>query len=192
MAIRKRINKSGGVSWQLDYFDPDGKRVRKSFKLRKYAEAERDRLGVSIREGTNEDPKKYLNHTFKELCREYEKNFKGQSSFKTAKKGFISNFKEYFGEQRRLVAITYLDIETYRNQLRQKFKTRIKKGRPTVIGSRKDSSVNREMSCLRHMFKKAVEWEMLRQSPSSRGRSLILKENNKRERYLQRRRLSVY
>jgi len=192
MAIRKRINKSGGVSWQLDYFDPDGKRVRKSFKLRKYAEAERDRLGVSIREGTNEDPKKYLNHTFKELCREYEKNFKGQSSFKTAKKGFISNFKEYFGEQRRLVTITYLDIETYRNQLRQKFKTRIKKGRPTVIGSRKDSSVNREMSCLRHMFKKAVEWEMLRQSPSSRGRSLILKENNKRERYLQRRRLSVY
>ncbi|HYA39754.1 MAG TPA: hypothetical protein VEF34_00490 [Syntrophobacteraceae bacterium] len=35
MAIRKR-----GNSWQIDYFDPTGKRVRKNFKKKKGAEIE--------------------------------------------------------------------------------------------------------------------------------------------------------
>ncbi len=33
--VRKR-----GDSWQIDYFDPNGKRVRQSFKKKKDAEAE--------------------------------------------------------------------------------------------------------------------------------------------------------
>jgi hypothetical protein len=165
MAIRKRTNTSGSVSWQLDYFDPTGKRVRKSFKLRKHAEAERDRVGVSIQKGTYEDLSKYRKTTFGDLCREYEKNFKHKPSFKTAKRFFIQNLKQHFGEQRRLVNITYLDLETYRNHLQQKLKTRIKKGARVVIGTRKDSTVNREMSCLRHMFKKAVSWGMMRRNP---------------------------
>ena len=49
---------------------------------------------------------------------------------------------------------------------------------------RKDSTVNREMSCLHHIFSKAVEWEMIEQSPFDKGKSLILKENNQRLRFL--------
>jgi hypothetical protein len=119
MAIRKRVNKSGTVSWQLDNFNPSGKRVRKSFKLRKYAEAERDRVGVSVQQGTYEDTTKYQKKTFGDLCKEYEKNFKHKTSFKTAKRFFIQNLKEYFGEERKLITISYLDLETYRNPLCQ-------------------------------------------------------------------------
>jgi len=34
------------------------------------------------------------------------------------------------------------------------------------------------------MFRKAVEWDMMEQSPFGRGKSLLLKENNHRIRYL--------
>ena len=36
--IRKRTNKKGTV-WQIDYYDPQGKRVMKCFPLKKEAEA---------------------------------------------------------------------------------------------------------------------------------------------------------
>jgi integrase len=49
---------------------------------------------------------------------------------------------------------------------------------------RTDAAVNREMSCLHHIFVKAVEWEMMEQSPFDKGKSLRLKENNERNRYL--------
>ena len=60
-----------------------------------------------------------------------------------------------------------------------------KRVKPTIYKAiRKDSSINREMSCLRHLLAKAVEWEMIEQSPFDKGKSLILKENNKRLRFL--------
>jgi integrase len=40
------------------------------------------------------------------------------------------------------------------------------------------------MSCLHHLFSKAFEWEMVEQSPFERGKSLMLKENNERVRFL--------
>jgi integrase len=70
-----------------------------------------------------------------------------------------------------------VDLETYRNLLRQK---------PTKSGAiRKDGTVNREMSSLSHLFTKAVEWEMVEQNPFEKGKSLLLKEDNERLRYLE-------
>jgi hypothetical protein len=40
------------------------------------------------------------------------------------------------------------------------------------------------MACLHHLFSKAVEWKMFEQNPFDRGKSLRLKENNNRLRYL--------
>ena len=40
------------------------------------------------------------------------------------------------------------------------------------------------MCCLHHLFSKAFEWEMLEQNPFERGKSLMLKENNERVRFL--------
>jgi integrase len=40
------------------------------------------------------------------------------------------------------------------------------------------------MACLGSMFNKAVDWDMVEQSPFAKGKSLTLKENNMRKRYL--------
>lgn len=49
---------------------------------------------------------------------------------------------------------------------------------------RTDATINREMTCLHHIFTKAVEWEMIEHTPFERGKSLLLKEKNQRIRYL--------
>jgi len=52
--IRKRVNKKG-ITWQIDYYDPQGKRVMKVFKLKKEAEAYLNQVGVSKKDGTYEE-----------------------------------------------------------------------------------------------------------------------------------------
>jgi len=169
--VRKR-----GNSYQIDYFDPNGKRVRRSFAKKKDAEAELGKRVSLIAENRYLDVKKDYKTTFKEILEKYEENFKNQASFSKYKKFCLENFKEYFGEDTLLANIRYMDLETYRNQLRQKL---------TKDGKiRTDASVNREMACLHHLCTKAVEWEMIERSPFDRGKSLLLKENNQRIRYL--------
>lgn len=169
--IRKR-----GKSYQIDYFDPAGKRIRKSFGKKKDAEAELGKRVSLIAENRYLDVKKDYKTTLGELIVKYEENFKNQPSFQSGKRHFIKKIREHFGEKTLLSNIRYMEVETYRNQLRE---TRNQHGKILT-----DASVNRIMSCLRHMFKKAVEWEMIEQSPFDRGKSLQLKENNKRLRYL--------
>jgi integrase len=174
--VRKIINKSGKASWQIDYIDPVGKRVRQTFKKKKDADAEIGKRVSLIAENRYLDVKKEYKTTFGELLARYEKNFEDQSSFKTAKIFFIENFKHYFKEDTLLANIRYVDLETFRNDLKQKL-THHEKIRTVA-------SINREMSCLRHIFKKAVEWEMIGENPFNKGSSLHLKENNQRTRYL--------
>lgn len=170
--IRKR-----GNAYQIDYFDPTGKRIRQSFKKKKDAETE---LGKRI-SLIAENPKRYLEiansttFTFNELTEKYEENFKHQRSYEKSKKFNIQLLKDQFSEC--IVGnISYYDLETFRNKL---------KSTPTQHETqRKDASVNRVMACLRHMLTKAVEWEMLDKNPFDKGRSLQLKENNQRLRYL--------
>ena len=93
-------------------------------------------------------------------------NYKNQVSFQNAKKDYLENFRQYFGEDTLLVNIRYVDVETYRNHLRQKL---------TKNGTiRTNASVNREISCLHHIFTKATEWEIMKQNPFDKGKSLIL------------------
>ena len=169
--IRKR-----GNSYQIDYFDPNGKRVRKSFSKKKDAEAELGKRVSLIAEKRYLDVKKDYTTTLKELLVKYKENYKSQSSFKTWKRFCIVKFKDYFGEDTRLDNIRYVDLETYRNHLKQM---------PNQHGRvRATASVNREMSCLHHIFIKAIEWEMMERNPFDKGKSLLMKENNKRFRYL--------
>jgi len=169
--IRKR-----GNSYQIDYFDPNGKRVRKSFGKKKDAEAELGKRVSLIAEHRYLDVKKDYTTTFKELLDKYKENYKTQSSFKNWKSFCIVKFKDYFGEDTRLDNIRYVDLETYRNNLKQK---------PTKNGSiRTVAIINREMSCLHHIFTKSLEWEMIERNPFENGKTLLIKENNKRFRYL--------
>jgi integrase len=169
--VRKR-----GNSYQIDYYDPNGKRVRISFRKKKEAEAELGKRVSLIAENRYLDVKKDYKTTLGGLLKKYIENYQTQASFKTFKKYTIESLKNWFGEETRLSNIRYVDVETYRNHLRQKL---------TKSGSfRKEASINRAMACLSHILNKAVEWDMMERSPFDRGKSLLLKENNRRLRFL--------
>jgi len=169
--VRKR-----GSTWQIDYFDPFGKRIRKSFSKKKEAEAELAKRVSLIAEGRYLDVKKDFKTTFGELLARYEENYQHQKSFIGFKRSCLERFREHFGEDTLLVRIRYYDLERYRNHLRLK---------PTRSGTkRKDATIRSEMSCLHHVFTKAQEWEMIETSPFARGKSLLEKVNNQRLRFL--------
>jgi integrase len=177
MAVRRRTNKKG-VVWQIDYYDPQGKRTRKDFKLKKDAEAYLGKVLASMKEGRYQDVfdvKKESQITFGELADMYEENFQTQKSFQGFKSHVVRDLRADFGGK-RLAEITYLDLETYRNR---------RKATPTKAGNpRKDASVNRDMAILGHMLSKAVEWGLLETSPFKKGKRLMFKENNQRLRFL--------
>lgn len=167
-SIRKYEGKRG-VSWVIDYVSPDGRRVRQSFKTRKEAKAELTARDYTIQQGTYEDPRKYQKVTLEQLCDQYEEIHKTQSGYE-AKKYHIKNIRQYFGDDRLLITIKYKDLDLFKAHLEQ---TPTKHKR-----LRKPATVNRALSCLRHMMTKALEWDMIRETPFSKGKRLHLKENN--------------
>jgi integrase len=180
MAIRKR-----GETWQIDYFDPAGKRVRVNFKRRKEAEDELSKRKSLIAEGRYLDVKKESRTTFGEAVKAYEEAFSRQASYPTAKRRFLRKFVAHFGAQTTMGSVTFADFEKYRNQLLAlPACVPMRDGREVLKGARTNAATNREMSCLRHLFKKAKSWGLIEKSPFVDGESLLLKENNKRLRYL--------
>ena len=171
MAIRKR-----GNSYQIDYFDPAGKRVRKSFSKKKDAETELAKRVSLMAEGRYLDIKKDCTTILGDLLDTYRENYKYQPAFKKGKAFYLENFRDYFNPDSILDKIRYVDLETYRNFLREK---------PTKDGRiRQPGTINQEMICLHHLFEKGVEWEMVEHSPFDKGKSLRFKANNDRKRYL--------
>jgi len=170
MAVRKR-----GNSWQIDYIDPTGKRVRQSFKTKKEAQAEHDKRKTLIREKRYMDIKPECTTTFDELVERYTENFQQQRSFHTSKIHFIETLKERFSSW-TLDKITYYEAERFKTDRQN---TLTKKGTPRTA-----STINKEVNTLRHMLKKAVSWGMLERSPFEKGETLHLRENNRRLRYL--------
>ncbi|MDO9531202.1 MAG: tyrosine-type recombinase/integrase [Deltaproteobacteria bacterium] len=175
--IKKKINKKG-VAWRLDYYDPGGRRIRKDFDLKKDAEAYLGKILAAKKEGRYYDVfdvKKESQVTFDELADRYVENFQGQKCFSRLKYYLVDEYRGTFGG-RFLSQITFLDLETYCNRRR---------ATPTRTGTpRADSTVNRELSTLRHMLNKAVEWGMLKNNPFNKGSRLMLKEDNQRLRFL--------
>jgi integrase len=162
----------------VDYLDPEGKRKRKFFPLKKDAEAYLGKVVAAKREGRYYDVfdvRKETQVTFNELAHEYEKHYQSQKSFAKSKRYHLAMVREHFGEK-KLSQITYYDLDTYRN-LRKA--TSARGGKP-----RSEASVNREMALLSHMPGKAVEWGILETSPFKKDKRLMFKENNHRLRFL--------
>lgn len=180
MAIRKR-----GVTWQIDYYDPTGNRIRKTFKKKKEAEAEHDKRVTLIREDRYLDVKREYRCTLTELCAKYADAYRNQKSFRNAKARYLENFKDFFGADRLVGEITRHDLITYQNHLKEKPVTvRFKKGVEVARKLRTDAAVNREFSCLHHLFSEAVAWGLAERSPFDGGKAIKLKENNQRLRFL--------
>jgi integrase len=175
--VKKKFNKKG-VVYRVDWYDPEGRRHRKDFELKKEADAWRGKVDASKKEGRYHDVfdlKQETLTTFNELADRYVENYQDQKCFSRLKYYLMEEYRKAFGE-RRLAEISYLDMETYRNQRKR---TPTRSGKP-----RTDATVNRELSTLRHMLNKAVEWGMLEVSPFNKGSRLMVKENNHRLRFL--------
>ena len=115
--IRKRTNKKG-VSWQIDYYDPEGKRVMKCFSLKKDAEAYLGKVQAAKREGRHHDVfdvKQESQVTFNDLADRYVENYQGQKCFSRLKYYLVEEYRATFGGK-PLSKITYFDLETYRNK----------------------------------------------------------------------------
>ena len=93
--VRKR-----GNGYQIDYFDPTGKRVRKSFKKKKDAEAELGKRVSLIAEGRYLDVKPEYKTTLGELIEKYQENFQTQRSYNSGKKFWLEKIKAEFGGDR--------------------------------------------------------------------------------------------
>jgi integrase len=163
----------------IDYLNPDKKRIRKTFSTKKEAVEERAariHMMANGEYGKFVEKKKDYTSTFGDLIKLYKENYQHQASYKTAKKHFIDKFKEHFKEETLLSSIEYGHLKTYRNKLMNSFSMH---GRPLTA-----SSVNSEMSCLRQMFEEAFEYNMIERNPFKDGKSLRLKVNNERDRFL--------
>ena len=173
-------NKDGSISWMIDYLNPDKKRIRKTFSTKKQAVEERaTRVSLMAKGEYSEfvEKKKKKSSTFGELVKRYKEACQDEPIYKTAKKFYIKGFQEHFKDDTLLSSIEYSDLEAYRNELKRSFNQHDKPLAP--------SSINAKMSCLRHMFKKAVIYGMIERNPFYDGDTLMLKVDNARERYLE-------
>lgn len=171
MAKVKGIYKRGNVYW-IRYAGLDGKMIYESSGSDKFKEAEALLIQrrQSIKEGKHPELiKKIGNHTFNDLTSQYIQWAERQKSFRS-KLGFIRQLSETFGNL-PLRRFNTMFVEQYQTEKMQR--------------GNKPATINRHIATLKHMFTKAVDWEMVEPEVLKRIRKVkLLPENNRRLRYL--------
>jgi len=167
----KGIYKRGNIYW-IRYAGPDSQIIRESSGSEKFKKAEDLLISrkQNIKEGKGiPEIKRIKNHSFKDLADEYLKFAERQRSFES-KQGFIKQLVERFGP---------LPLRRFNTMIVEQFQTeRLQK-------KNKPATINRLLATLKHMFTKAVEWDMVEEETLKRVRKAkLLPENNRRLRYL--------
>jgi integrase len=171
MAKAKGIYKRGRI-WWIRYAGPDGRIKFESSRSSSHKDATAllVRRKKEVMEGKNPiTARRIKNHTFKELADSYLKWAQRQKSFQS-KQGFILQLVGTFGS---------LPLRFFTTKLVEEFQSqRLAKGN-------KPATANRLLSTLKHMFTKAVDWEMVEEEALKRVRKVKqLRENNRRLRFL--------
>ena len=186
--MAKGIYKRGSIYW-IRYAGLDGRIVRESSGSNKFRNAETLLINrkQNIKEGKQPEIKRIANHTFKELANEYVKWAERQRAFKQ-KKLVIDQLVEKFGPYplRRFNPRLLEQYQTERLQRGNK-PTWNKQGKAMVQiwKGNKPATINRHIAILKHMFTKAVEWDMVEEETLKRVRRVkLLEERNTRLRYL--------
>ena len=178
MAKHKGLFKRGNI-WWMAYVLPDGRTRRESAKTTLYRDAEAllTQKKMAVQEGKDPTAQKVKNYTFRELARDYEKWSEKQKSFRS-KKGFIKQLSQYFGN----VPLKAFSVKLIEDWQGERLNINYRGKTETTA---KPATVNRLHQTLRHMFTKAVEWEMASEETLKRVRKVkLLAENNKRLRFL--------
>src|SRR5580698_7276012 len=136
------IYKRGKVYW-IDYYDPNRKRVQESSQSSNRRDAE-DLITLrksEILRGVYKQPIKIALGEFGERYMEYAKANK-RSWLRDEQ--MLNHLYKFFGKEKLLTEITSMQIEGYKLQRR---------------GKVADSTVNRELALLKHMFNLAITWD---------------------------------
>jgi len=170
MAKLKGIYKRGGVYW-IRYAGPDGRMRFESAKTTAQKEAEYILTcrRKEVQEGTLPEVKKIAkNITLRELAGEYLIWAKRQKAF-IIKRNKIGQLLKVFGSY-HLSSFTSRLIERYQSK---------------KLETCKPATVNRLLATIKHMFTKAVDWEMVSEEVLKKVRKVKqLPENNRRLRFL--------
>lgn len=180
----KGIYRRGQVYW-ITYMGLDGKQKYESTGSVLKADAELLLAQRRIEIDQGKEPvtrRRDRNYTFSQLAEKYKAFIVTQKGAKT-KTVFIAQLEREFGAM-KLANMTLATIETWQAR-------RLTEERPPIIDggeSRppvKPATVNRTLACLKHMFTKALDWEMVTEDVFKRiKKSRMTPENNRRLRYL--------
>lgn len=169
--MAKGIYKRGNIYW-IRYAGIDGRIVRESTGSSRFREAEALLIQRknSITEGVQPEIKKIANHTFSELAGEYIQWMDGRHKSAKSKGYRINAMLSHFGNL-PLRRFNTLVVEQYQTGL--------------INQELKPASVNKNISILKAMFKKAVHWNMVEEHTLKLiGRVKLLPVNNRRLRFL--------
>jgi len=155
-----------GDAWYIDYY-VDGKRKREAIgSNRKLAESALAKRKVQVAENKFLDIARKPKTTFDELAKIYIDYAKTNKLSWTRDEYSIKRLSQNFAGK-RLEQISPLLIEKYKN-------ARVKEVSVATL--------NRELACLKHMFSKAIEWQLYTSNPVKAVK--LFKEHNQRLRYL--------
>lgn len=164
------IYKRGKIYW-ICYVDAVGRVRRESTKstnihtaisllAKRRAEAMEGKLPVTT-------VKKY---TFQELVERYSEYVSIQRSYRKFKSYIIQRLKERFAD---------MPLKAFNTQIVEQLQVDL------IKEGRKPATINRTIAVLKHMLRKAQEWDMIEEEILKRVRKVgTLKENNQRLRYL--------
>jgi integrase len=165
-----RIYKRGNV-WWIRYTGIDGKQKRESVgKNYKNAVTKLAQRQTEVKNGQEPEVKRVPNYSFTDLAERYRAWIEGRQ--KSAKvKGYI------IGQLNSKYAT--LSLRRFNTALVEQLQTDL------INLKYKAASNNKVLNVLKHMFRKAVDWEMVETETLKRvGKVALLKDDSKRLRYL--------
>lgn len=158
-----------GKTWYIDYYDPNGKRIRKGVsKYKETALLALKKVEIDIAEGKYLDVQRSNPITFKAFAEKFRrKHIRRRNKSARNQEYLLDQIAGHFGK-RMLHEITANDIDAYL-ETRQE--------------ARSASTVNSDLTMLKSIYNRANEWgDLVGYNPARDIKKL--KENNERCRYL--------
>lgn len=169
--MAKGIYKRGKIYW-IRYAGLDGKTVFESSGSTRFDDAQSLYISrkKSIDDGKQPEIKKIANHSFKELSEKYLHWITGRQNSAKVKGYIIGQLLTTFGN---------LPLRRFNTAIIEQLQTDF------INRGLKNSSINKVLNVLKHMFSKAVEWDMVESETLKRIRKVkLLRDDSKRLRYL--------
>ena len=180
----KGIYRRGRIYW-ITYMGIDGKQKYESTgsDLKADADLILAQRRIDVDQGKDTVTRRRdRNYTFSQLVEKYLPFVQNQKGY-LVKKIYVAALDREFGAM-KLHNFSLALVEVWQSKLLSAPRPPTKKegeNRPPL----KPASVNRHVGTLKHMFQKAVDWEMVSEDVAKRVRKMkITPENNRRLRYL--------